>query len=141
MQKALMEEKMTKKIIANKKCTLKRKQAVSSFFIKAQLIYNVVLISACNKVTQLYIYIYIHSFYIFFSIYPRRLDIVHSAIYSRTQLYIYSKCNSLHLYGVPRCIRLFETLWTVAHQASQSTKFSRQEYWSGLLFPPPGTLS
>ena len=56
---------MTKKIIANKKCTLKRKQAVSSFFIKAQLIYNVVLISACNKVTQLYIYIYTHFIYSF----------------------------------------------------------------------------
>ena len=27
---------------------------------------------------------------------------------------------------------LFETLWTVAHQAPLSTAFSRQEYWSGL---------
>ena len=24
------------------------------------------------------------------------------------------------------------------HQASPSMRFSRQEYWSGLLFPPPG---
>ena len=32
------------------------------------------------------------------------------------------------------------TLWTVAHQASVSMGFSRQEYWSGLLFPPPGDL-
>ena len=30
------------------------------------------------------------------------------------------------------------TLWTVAHQASLSIGFSRQEYWSGLLCPPPG---
>ena len=36
--------------------------------------------------------------------------------------------------------RLFETPWTVAHQASLSMGFSRQEYWSGLLFPPPGDL-
>ena len=30
--------------------------------------------------------------------------------------------------------------WTVAHQAPLSMKFSRQEYWSGLPFPPPGDL-
>ena len=30
------------------------------------------------------------------------------------------------------------TLWTVAHQAPLSMEFSRQEYWSGLPFPPPG---
>ena len=29
---------------------------------------------------------------------------------------------------------------TVAHQAPQSMKFSRQEYWSGLPFPSPGDL-
>jgi len=28
--------------------------------------------------------------------------------------------------------------WTVAHQASLSMEFSRQEYWSGLTFPSPG---
>ena len=32
------------------------------------------------------------------------------------------------------------TPWTVAHQASPSMGFSRQEYWSGLLFPSPGDL-
>ena len=35
---------------------------------------------------------------------------------------------------------LFETLWTVACQAPLSIKFSRQEYWSGLLCPYPGDL-
>ena len=29
---------------------------------------------------------------------------------------------------------------TIAHQASQSMGFPRQEYWSGLPFPPPGHL-
>ena len=38
------------------------------------------------------------------------------------------------------CVRLFVTLWTLAHQASLSVVVSRQEYWSGLLFPPPGDL-
>ena len=30
--------------------------------------------------------------------------------------------------------------WTVACQAPLSMGFSRQEYWSGLLFPSPGDL-
>ena len=32
------------------------------------------------------------------------------------------------------------TPWTVAHQASPSMGFSRQEYLSGLAFPLPGDL-
>ena len=32
------------------------------------------------------------------------------------------------------------TPWTVAHHAPLSMGFSRQEYWSGLSFPPPGDL-
>ena len=35
---------------------------------------------------------------------------------------------------------LFVTPCTVACQASPSTGFSRQEYWSGLPFPSPGEL-
>ena len=35
---------------------------------------------------------------------------------------------------------LFVTPWTVAYQAPLSMGFSRQEYWSGLLFPSPGDL-
>ena len=30
--------------------------------------------------------------------------------------------------------------WTVARQAPLSMKFPRQEYWSGLPCPPPGSL-
>ena len=37
-------------------------------------------------------------------------------------------------------VRLFATPWTVAYQAPPSVGFSRQEYWSGLLFPSPGDL-
>ena len=32
------------------------------------------------------------------------------------------------------------TPWTVSRQAPLSMGFSRQEYWSGLPFPPPGDL-
>ena len=34
-------------------------------------------------------------------------------------------------------VQLLETLWTVAHQVPVSMGFSRQEYWGGLLCPPP----
>ena len=37
-------------------------------------------------------------------------------------------------------VRLLVTLWTVAHQASLSMGFSRQEHWSGLPCSPPGDL-
>ena len=37
-------------------------------------------------------------------------------------------------------VRIRVTLWTVARQAPLSMGFSRQEYWSGLLCPPPGDL-
>ena len=35
---------------------------------------------------------------------------------------------------------LFVTPWTVVHQVPLSMGFSRQEYWSGLLFPSPENL-
>ena len=37
-------------------------------------------------------------------------------------------------------VRLFATQWTLAHQLHLSKEFSRQEYWSGLPFLPPGDL-
>ena len=37
-------------------------------------------------------------------------------------------------------VLLIATLWTVAHQASLSVGFSRQEYCSGLLVPSPEDL-
>ena len=43
-------------------------------------------------------------------------------------------CQSLSL------VRLFATPQTIAHQAPLFKGFSRQEYWSGLLFPSPGDL-
>ena len=37
--------------------------------------------------------------------------------------------------------RVVATPWTVAHQASLSLGFCRQEYWSGQPFPAPGQSS
>ena len=33
------------------------------------------------------------------------------------------------------------TPWAIARQSLPSMGFSRQEYWNGLPFPPPGDLS
>ena len=41
---------------------------------------------------------------------------------------------------LPSHVRLFGTPRTVAHQAPLSMGFPRQEYWSGVPFPPPGDL-
>ena len=38
------------------------------------------------------------------------------------------------------CVRLFVTPWTIVHPAPLSMGFSRQEYWTGLLCPPPVDL-
>ena len=60
------------------------------------------------------------------------------AFYSGLQAPLAIK-TSMCLY-VLSCVRLFVTAWTVAHQAPLSMGFSRQGYWSGLPFPPPGDL-
>ena len=38
------------------------------------------------------------------------------------------------------CVWLLVIPWTVAPQAPLSIEFSRQEYWSGLPFPPPSFI-
>ena len=45
----------------------------------------------------------------------------------------------MHAY-VLSCVQLFATPWTIACQAPLSMGRSKQEYWSGLPFPPPGNL-
>ena len=39
-----------------------------------------------------------------------------------------------------RYVQNFGTAQAVARQAPRSMEFSRQEYWNGLPFPPPGDL-
>ena len=38
------------------------------------------------------------------------------------------------------CLTLSDPMDCVAHQAPLSMGFFRQEYWSGLPYPPPGDL-
>ena len=49
-------------------------------------------------------------------------------------------CKTLLLLSHFSHVRLCVTPQTAAHQAPPSLGFSRQEYWSGLPFPPPGDL-
>ena len=54
---------------------------------------------------------------------------------------LFYKSDSCHAVLKPFShVWLFETPWTVAHQAPLSMRFSRQEYWSGLPCSPPGDL-
>ena len=54
-------------------------------------------------------------------------------------------CLAIHGGAVCACVlgcfshvQLFAILWITAQQAPLSMGFSRQEYWIGLPFPPPG---
>ena len=47
----------------------------------------------------------------------------------------------LFIHSVTKLCLTLATPWTVAHQAPLFMGFSRQEYWSGLLFPPPMDLA
>ena len=38
-------------------------------------------------------------------------------------------------------VLLLATPWTAAHQAPPSMGFSRQEYWSGVPLPSPGSMA
>ena len=49
-------------------------------------------------------------------------------------------CVYIYESEVTQSYLTFATPWTVAHQVPPSMGFSRQEYWTGLLHPPPGDL-
>ena len=66
----------------------------------------------------------------YFLIIPRNSTLLQVYVYSVAELYTTQR-NSEELWG---------TLWNVAHQAPVPMEFSRQEYWSELPFPDPGTV-
>ena len=59
---------------------------------------------------------------------------IHTQLYTYTTLYIH---NSGSVGLVTKSCATLATSWTVAHEAPLSMGFPRQEYWSGLPFPPP----
>ena len=46
----------------------------------------------------------------------------------------------MHAKLLQSCTTLCDPIWTIACQAPLSIAFSRQEYWGGLVCPPPGDL-
>ena len=54
-------------------------------------------------------------------------------------LHFFLQCMKVKVKLLSR-LRLLATLWTAAHQASPSIRFSRQEYWSGVPLPSPGLV-
>ena len=66
--------------------------------------------------------------------------VFHMLVYGKTQMNAWASPMHACVLSCFSHIWLFETLWTVAHQAPLSLGFSRQEYWSGLPFPSSGNL-
>ena len=60
----------------------------------------------------------------------------HTGEVKKSQCTVYGACVLSRF----SCAQLFATLWIVACQAPLSIGFSRQEYWSGLPYPPPGDI-
>ena len=58
----------------------------------------------------------------------------------RRILYQLSHKGSLKKVKLLSYVQLFATPWNITYQAPSSMGFSRQEYWSVLLFPSPGDL-
>ena len=56
-----------------------------------------------------------------------------------TKVLLFFSLNNSYAYSLSS-VQLPVTLWTAAHQAPLSIGFFGQEYWSGLLFPPPGDI-
>ena len=54
--------------------------------------------------------------------------------------YIVYRCTGVCVLSRFSHVQLFATLWTIAHQAPLHMGFSKQKYWSGLPYPPPGDL-
>jgi len=52
---------------------------------------------------------------------------------------VFALLDLVHAHSLSR-LQLFATPWIVAHQSPLSMEFPRQEFWSGLPFPPPGDL-
>ena len=64
---------------------------------------------------------------------------VHKRVIITMSRWVYDICR-IKLHDVLSCVWLFGTPWIVAHQVPLSMGFSRQGYWSGVSFPPPGDL-
>ena len=70
--------------------------------------------------------------------YAARHDLFPATLTSPPCLQIQNCC--VFVLWMLHCAQLFATSWTIAHQVPLSMGLSRQEYGSGLSFPPLGYL-
>ena len=68
------------------------------------------------------------------------IAVVHGVTKSWTQLSTWTELTGIIKISPLRGMQTFVWKKTIALQAPLSMEFSRQEYWSGLLFPSPGHL-
>ena len=71
------------------------------------------------------------------NIFNKDLEIMKKNMRKNILIYIYESERGSLSVGAG----LLATPWTVARQAPLSMRFSRQEYWKGLSFPPQGDLA
>ena len=62
-------------------------------------------------------------------------------ICTSNEFWVYAEADATRGACVLSLVRLFETLWAVAHQAPLSMEFPGQEYWSGLPLLTSGESS
>ena len=81
---------------------------------------------------------------------PHWVYLLHLPIGTQASIHPYLHSFKRYLWAIYYMLSLFRlsvmsdsfaTPWTVAHKAPLSMGFSRQEFWSGLPFPPPRDLS
>ena len=77
--------------------------------------------------------------HIYIKFIPENHYILFDAIGNGT-VFLISFSDYLLLFSHSVVSNSFATSWTVARQAPMSMGFSRQDYWNGLPFPPPGDL-
>ena len=90
----------------------------------------------CRRALSFIFLFFIYFFLLFFCFNVSIVDLQCCIrIWYTTKWFSYTK----HV-GALSCVQFFMTPWTVAHQAPLAMDFSRQGYWSGLLFSSPGDL-
>ena len=96
----------------------------------------------CQEFHSIETYVFIHQVFLFFIMQGTMIDNSINKLYK----FVYGRKHTwiLWVFCIFVCVlshvQFFTMLWTVACQVPLSMGVFRQEYWSGLLFPPPGDL-
>ena len=110
---------------------------LKKIFIRVQLIYNGVLVSGIQQIDSvIHMHIFIPLQILSHLGYHKILSRVPCVVQQALAGYLFH----MQWYSATSVVSDSATLWTVAGQAPLSVGFSSEEYWNGLLCPPPGDL-